>query len=175
MRAMRRLSKLPPSGLNLEQLMDTYRPQTPHPNQRSLPTPPLGRTSSNLSVGGFNTLQLGNFNSHSRSSSDAKFPFPHTSGKSPPSTQPPSALFQRRPIPASEALPSMFSKMNRRQTAGSVPPSPTSLPDEATSKPLQSSRPSVAFNSGNAHLRARSETGSLRALMLPKMRVAPTF
>jgi sulfite reductase alpha subunit-like flavoprotein/cytochrome b involved in lipid metabolism len=201
-RNIRRLSKLPPSGVSLEHLMNTYRPPTPHPHQNRLPTPPLSRKpsrsqSTSREQDSIHSLQqLNNLNVRGRSNSNIEAmmqgPRHHSNGSSnslptehlpispaitPPPSMPPS--FPLPSIPVSTAIPSLFGKMNRRQKAGAAPYSHTSVPADHGRRPMQagvhSTRTSIASTAGGAHSRARSATGSLRTLMLPEMRVAPTF
>ncbi|KAL3420190.1 sulfite reductase flavoprotein alpha-component [Phlyctema vagabunda] len=204
MRAIRRLSRLPQSGVvNMEQLMKTYRPPTPIQVQNRLPTPPLSRTSS-LSTstsrisGGFNPLPMSNLKVRGRSLSGFDEPAP-ARGRSNTATgdmsarhyptsptrtpSPPISRSTTHSVPfmpsSSATLPAIFSKMNRRQRSA-VPSSPMSVPENhgrgAQQQSSYTSRyPVTSDASGNNHLRARSMTGSLRVLRLPEMRVAPTF
>lgn len=122
--------------------------------------------------------------SHASSSSHMDFhlPMAMSPALTPPSSAPPSSASS--PVshtPASAALPAMLNKMNRRQKPTDIAASLANLPENRMRKLMQSS----ASNSGgyssmpakdsSSHLRARSTTGSLRTLMLPEMRVAPTF
>jgi hypothetical protein len=187
MRAIRRLSKLPPSGVSLEQLMNAYRPPVPDiPAQhRNLPTPPLSRTSSNSSS--TSPIRYNNLNSRAQSSSnDPLFPrhratnsssslnlhqYPISPARTPPPTLP------LPPIPASSVLPNIFSQMNKRQKPGSVPPSPQT--DKKMTQAQHMARTSVS-STGSAHMRERSGSSisgshGLRTFVLPERRIAPTF
>lgn len=188
MRAIRRLSRLPSSGMSLENLMDTYRPPIPHPHhQRGVPTPPISRTSRLSSSSGHLDGSL-NFRGRASSIVDASIQptrhhntaspssFPYTRRPiSPPRSRSPSlkssAAVPIPPIPASEALPSLLAKMSRRQMPG-APPSPTSLPDYRKSARSNMGSTGIAES---ANSRARSTTRSLRTLVLNERRLAPTF
>lgn len=191
-RAIRRLSRIPTAGVNLEDLMNAYRPPTPHPHQqpKPLPTPPSSRSSSSSrQAQGFNL----NFRSSSTSRVDSSIkPFHNPDNTSinslthgyerrpvsPPRSRSPS----RRtvpPIPASAALPALLGKMNRRQLPDTMPLFPALSSSDERVRSLMEARNGSARSSmesrGSAHSRARSTTGSLRALVLPEMRIAPTF
>jgi len=204
MRAIRRLSTLPASGVSLEQLMNTYRSPTPHPQDR-MPASTRSRASSqSRSPSDSHSLQMSKLNVRGRSSSSVdsySYAFRHRSrasssspsdghhlmSVSPASTVPPSvpssASFPAPLVPASAALPSILSKMNRRTRPGEMSASATSLPDERMRKLVHAAAngagPYVSIASGagagTARLRAQSMTGSLRVFMLPEMRIAPTF
>jgi predicted heme/steroid binding protein len=209
MRAIRRLSKLPPAGVSLEQLMNTYGHSTHQTHDRypasmrSL-TPNQSRSpSTSREHEGFDPRQLSKLNvrgrsvsnadsltqgsgrsSHASSSSnlDWHLPMAMSPTLTPPSSAPPSSASSPvSHVPASAALPSMFNKMNRRQKSSDMAGSLASLPENRMRKLMQGSvsnsgrYSSVPPSDSTSHLRARSTTGSLRALMLPEMRVAPTF
>ncbi|KFX91698.1 hypothetical protein V490_05776 [Pseudogymnoascus sp. VKM F-3557] len=209
MRAIRRLSKLPPAGVSLEQLMNTYGNSTHQTHDRypasmrSL-TPNQSRSpSTSREHEGFDPRQLSKLNvrgrsvsnadslaqgsgrsSHASSSSnlDWHLPMAMSPALTPPSSAPPSsAPSPVSHVPASAALPSMFNKMNRRQKSSDMAGSLASQPENRMRKLMQGSvsnsggYSSIPPNDSTSHLRARSTTGSLRAFMLPEMRVAPTF
>jgi len=182
MRAIRRLSKLPPLGVSLEQLMKAYSPPVPEipTAYREYPTPPLSRKSSVACV---------SLNSRARSSpKDLNFPR-HRSINSVSSlasnskTLPPDLPLP--PLPMASTLPNMLSKLNKRQRAGSAPLCPALSVDSRKMSQGQiselSAKSSVASSVGSAHRRGRSSGSSimgpqgLRTLILPERRVAPTF
>jgi predicted heme/steroid binding protein len=209
MRAIRRLSKLPPAGVSLEQLMNTYGHSTHQahdrypasmrsltPNQSRSPSTsrehesfdPRQLSKLNIrgrSVSNADSLTQGSGrNSHASSSSnlDWHIPMAMSPALTPPSSAPPSSASSPiSHIPASAALPSMFNKMNRRQKSSDMAGSLGSLPENRMRKLMQGTvsnsggYSSMPPSDSTSHLRARSTTGSLRALMLPEMRVAPTF
>ncbi|KUJ15041.1 NADPH-ferrihemo protein reductase [Mollisia scopiformis] len=201
MRAIRRLSKMPSTGVSLEQLMSAYAPKS-----QQLPTPPSSRSSSRSSKGSTdlgrdNKRQLHGLNTRGRSvdmpslglqrrgtnSSNGSMYHgnrPPSPVRTPPPTQalPRSTSLPIAPMSAAEALPAMLSKMkmNRRQTAGTVPPSPAYGVGRGTMvNGMQSMRSSMASSenagAGMEHSRATSMTGSLRTLKLQEVRVQPTF
>jgi sulfite reductase alpha subunit-like flavoprotein/cytochrome b involved in lipid metabolism len=172
-RAIRRISKLPSTGVSLEQLMTAYAPKS---QQRQLPTPPTSRSSSrsskdsvDLGQGQGNKTQLEGLNVHGRTMDPLLQGLQHRSTgsydgnmylnnrlpsppRSPPSTQglPRSTSLPIAPLSAAEALPAMLKnmKMNRRQTAGAVPLSPAaSLSGRGPMmRGIQSMRTSMASN-----------------------------
>jgi len=205
MRSIRRLSKMPPAGsISLEHLMAAYGPR---PTPRYVPTPPASQGSSRSSSlarenshSNARVLPMGNLNIRGRVDTPLPTPTPggptnghrsrisSVSSHDEPMLAPaPLGLPRTTSLPlASTALPTMFSKMNRRATAQSMDGSSGNGNGNGAmnlAMMRSSARSSMASSAGTgpesrpSHSRMRSNT-SLRAFMLQQemnVRVAPTF
>ncbi|KAF4632905.1 hypothetical protein G7Y89_g5214 [Cudoniella acicularis] len=192
MKAIRRLSKMPPQGsLSFEQLMNTYRPNSA---AAVLPTPPSSRgssrsRSSSHGADNFNPIMtgMGNLNIRSQNLKARNTSASSSQGRGiKGSITPPTPL-----LSSSAALLAMLNKLNKRQKPGasSPLPSPANTVSSAVMRgSMVSSRSRGSSVVGNVHLRARSMTsnanggGSLRGFMLQQPRkgreevgIAPTF
>lgn len=205
MRAIRRLSKLPSSGVSLEQLMNTYQPPVPEvPAAYKYPTPASSSRASSVASASTSRERSGrlpspvgmrSLNSRTRSPSMGPTELPYNRHRPTGSTSSLNSVTRYNtpppdhplpPLPRSNTLPAMMGKMNKRQSPSSVPPSPALSSASAMERrkmslgqsQMMSGRVSVASSVGS-HARGLS-SGSmsgpgLRALMLPERRVAPTF
>ncbi|KAH8660905.1 sulfite reductase flavoprotein alpha-component [Tricladium varicosporioides] len=212
MKAIRRLSKMPPQGsLSFEQLMNTYRPTG---NVPTVPTPPSSRGSSrsrSSSQDNVNPIMAGmaalNMRSQSQNQNHTRNPSSGSLNRHVPGgvrpLSPPISTPNTPPLSAIAALPSLFSKLNKRQKPGQQSP----LPSPAASAPgmpigmgmrssmasmnsLNSRQSSRSRSGSNDHARARSLTtgnsgNGMRGFMLgqagsgmrgrEEVRIAPTF
>ncbi|KAF2451420.1 hypothetical protein P171DRAFT_5856 [Karstenula rhodostoma CBS 690.94] len=176
-RAIRRLSKLP-QAINLEQLMQAYGSMSPVPN--GLPTPPSSRsTSRSPSInGGRGSLSLARRNTVADNHSGAALQRRNTA------TSEDSAMTPTHMSPAA-TMSALMNKMNTRPKPGQVglasPPHSAiestqfNFKDRARSMqrlPIREESAREASSMGNAHMRSRSTTNSLRAFRLQASAVA---
>lgn len=175
MKSIRRLSKMPTAGFSFEQVMTAY--GQPGAQQFQFSTPPTPPLSRNTSRSPSATRDPNHPFERSRSLLRGRASSANDMSM-PPLRQRSLSNLPSPPMSASEALPSMLSKMNRRKKPGSVPASPAMIPEERFKpmvRPTMSSRTSMASNQGAGHMRGPSMTGSLRNFMLQENRPTPTF
>ncbi|KAK5658019.1 hypothetical protein OQA88_2573 [Cercophora sp. LCS_1] len=170
MRSIRRLSKVPPMQLTLEQLQAAVAQQE-SPTLGRPPTPP----SSNGSVTRVNTLERLMAAQNGKALNARGGMSPMAAGptvRSPPTP----------PLDPTTALNAMMGKLNVRARGSSVPPSPamsaTSGGRQARAMSIRSVPIPIAVPTHQGHS-AKSSTNSLRTFRLgsdrPPIKIAPTF